>query len=465
MAGTYYEKYARINLTTGEIAVEQWKPELARGFIGGRGLGAKLLYDTGAASADPLSPENKLIFITGPMTAAAVPSAGRYSVVTKSPLTGMLASSTAGGVWGTKLKRAGWDAIVVEGAASEWCYISVEDDAIALHSAAEYTGTLSGELDDRLKAVYGTDASVLNIGPAGENKVLLSAVMSDKSRASGKSGIGAVMGSKKLKAIVVKAAHKVPGSVADEAKLAEAARRVMTVMRSAETVGKSLTPPAQNHSGKPAACRGCPIACGNDKVSGHERELLWMFGANRGGADRNTIDEFTLLCNAYGLDVISTIGTIAAAAELHQRGVIKEVCTNMQPAEWISRISRPETDFDRLLSAGAARLCAHYGVTDFSVSFRKRKPPHGEICAADGSRSDSAEAESAKARQDLTAVIDSMGYCLFTANALGAQEYADLLNAATGTAWTAHELLEIGGRICGLEKAFNAASVSEAEKQ
>ena len=154
MAGAYYEKLARINLTTGEIKVEKLDLDLAHKFIGGRGLGTKMLYDDGIAAVDPLSPANEIIYITGPMTGSNSPSSGRYMVVTKSPLTGMIASANSGGIWGAKLKFAGWDAIIVEGRADKWTYISIVDDKIELHDASEYVGLMSDETDDKLNWQY-----------------------------------------------------------------------------------------------------------------------------------------------------------------------------------------------------------------------------------------------------------------------------------------------------------------------
>ena len=130
MSGAYYEKIARINLSTGEIKAEKLDLAVAQKFIGGRGLGTKILYDEGVATVDPLSPDNKLVYITGPMTGSASPSSGRYMVVTKSPLTGMIACANSGGIWGAKLKFAGWDALIVEGVAPDWCYLNIEDDKI-----------------------------------------------------------------------------------------------------------------------------------------------------------------------------------------------------------------------------------------------------------------------------------------------------------------------------------------------
>ena len=143
MAFAYYEKIARINLSTGTVTVEKLDLDVAKKFIGGRGLGTKILYDEGVAACEPLSADNKLVYITGPLTGAGAPSSGRYMVVTKSPLTGMIACSNSGGIWGAKLKYAGWDAIIVEGEAAEWTYVSIEDDKIELLDAREYLGLYS----------------------------------------------------------------------------------------------------------------------------------------------------------------------------------------------------------------------------------------------------------------------------------------------------------------------------------
>ena len=132
MKTSYMGKLARINLTTGQITVESVDLDLAKKFIGGRGLGTAMLYEEGVAKVEPLSADNKLIYITGPMTGTASPTAGRYMVVTKSPLTGMIACSNSGGVWGAKLKYAGWDAIIVEGKAKSWVYINIDDDKIEI---------------------------------------------------------------------------------------------------------------------------------------------------------------------------------------------------------------------------------------------------------------------------------------------------------------------------------------------
>ena len=546
MSGAYYEKIARINLTTGDISVEPLDMELAHKFIGGRGLGTKMLYDAGVATVDPLSPENQLIYITGPMTGAAAPSTGRYMVVTKSPLTGMIACSNSGGIWGAKLKYAGWDAIIVEGEAPEWAYIVIDDDKIEIRDASDLVGMKSELIDDTLKERHGQDFSVLNIGPAGEKKVLLAAIMNDKDRAAGRSGVGAVMGSKKLKAIVVRATRKNLDNIADIDALKEATKRAMEVIRENPVTGSGLRQlgtavlvnivnnigafPTNNWQGsyaeygddisgetladtylvKAGACYRCPIACarvikvGNKVVGGPEYEPLWAYGGNCGNNDLNTIDICNMLCNEYGLDAISTPCTIAAAMELYQRGYITEEECDGYPLEWgntesliewTKRMGDPESELAWLMSSGSARLCEHYGHPEISMSVKKQEMPAYDARAIQGIGITYAtsnrggchvrgymispevlglpeqldrtvttdKAAWAKTFQDLTAVIDSMGHCLFTSFAMGAPEYTDLLNAATGTTWTVEEVLNIGDRIYNIERRFNKAAGMKPE--
>lgn len=546
MSGAYYEKIARINLTTGDISVEPLDMELAHKFIGGRGLGTKMLYDAGVATVDPLSPENQLIYITGPMTGAAAPSTGRYMVVTKSPLTGMIACSNSGGIWGAKLKYAGWDAIIVEGEAPEWAYIVIDDDKIEIRDASDLVGMKSEFIDDTLKERHGQDFSVLNIGPAGEKKVLLAAIMNDKDRAAGRSGVGAVMGSKKLKAIVVRATRKNLDNIADIDALKEATKRAMEVIRENPVTGSGLRQlgtavlvnivnnigafPTNNWQGsyaeygddisgetladtyliKAGACYRCPIACarvikvGDKVVGGPEYEPLWAYGGNCGNNDLNTIDICNMLCNEYGLDAISTPCTIAAAMELYQRGYITEEECDGYPLEWgntesliewTKRMGNPESELAWLMSSGSARLCEHYGHPEISMSVKKQEMPAYDARAIQGIGITYAtsnrggchvrgymispevlglpeqldrtvttdKAAWAKTFQDLTAVIDSMGHCLFTSFAMGAPEYTDLLNAATGTTWTVEEVLNIGDRIYNIERMFNKAAGMKPE--
>ena len=458
----------------------------------------------------------------------------------------MIASSNSGGIWGQKLKYAGWDAIIVEGAAEGWKYLNIEDDKIELLDATEYVGVMSEEIDEKLKAKHGESASVLNIGPAGEKQVLLAAIMNDKDRAAGRSGVGAVMGSKKLKAIVVKATRTKLDNIADIDALKAATKRSMDLIKENGVTGSGLRAlgtavlvnivnnvgslptknwqesyyeQAEDISGealaekylvKPSACARCPIACGrvvniNGKIAGGpEYEPLWAYGADCGNNDLNVIDECNMLCNEYGLDAISTPCTIAAAMELYQRGAIKEEECAGVPLEWGStkalvewtkRMGNPETELDWLMSSGSARLCEHYGMPEVSMSVKKQEMPAYDargiqgigITYATSNRGGchvrgymispevlglpqqldrtviDEKAAWAKTFQDLTAVIDSMGHCLFTSFAMGAPEYTDLLNAATGTNWTVDQVLEIGDRIYNIERMFNKAAGMKPE--
>ena len=544
MKTSYNGKLARINLSTGEIKVEQLDMELATKFIGGRGLGTKILYDEGVATVDPLSADNKLVYITGPMTGTASPTSWRYMVVTISPLTGMIASSNSGGVWGAKLKYAGWDALIVEGKASEWTYINVVDDKIELLSAKDYVGLMSEEADEKLKEAH-PGCNVLNIGPAGEHQSLLAAIMNDKDRAAGRSGVGAVMGSKNLKAITVTATAKVIEPF-DADKLKEATKACNAKIRENGVTGgglptygtavlvniinntgsfptknwqESYYDKADDISGetlkdtylvKNAACHRCPIACGRvikvgDKVvGGPEYEPLWAYGGNCGLHDLNAIDEANMWCNEYGLDAISTPCTIAAAMELYEKGYIKEDECDGIPltwgsseaiVEWTKRMGEGKLPLAKLMANGSYRLCEHYGHPEFSMSVKKQEMPAYDargiqgigITYATSNRggchvrgylispevlglpeqldrtTTEGKAQWCKIFQDLTAVIDSMGLCLFSSFALGAPEYTALLNAGTGTNYTPEELLTVGERIYNIERLFNKAAGMKPE--
>lgn len=544
MQTSYNGKLARINLSTGEIKVEQLNMELAKKFIGGRGLGTKMIYDEGIATVDPLSVENKLIYITGAMTGTKAPTTGRYMVVTKSPLTGMIASSNSGGIWGAKLKYAGWDALIVEGKAEKPTYINIVDDKIQLLSAADYVGMKSEEIDEKLKIVH-ENCSVLNIGPAGERLSLMAAIMNDKDRAAGRSGVGAVMGSKNLKAITVTATNSSIEPYDSEA-LKEITKTCFGLIKENGVTGSGLPTygtavlvniinntgsfptnnwqqsyydKADDTSGetlkekylvKQSFCHKCSIGCGRvinidgKIVGGPEYEPLWAYGGNCGINDLNAINEANYWCNEYGLDAISTPCTIAAAMELYEKGYIKEEECEGMPLnwgnteaiiEWTKRIGESEIPLAKRMAEGSYRLCEYYGHPEFSMSVKKQEMPAYDARAIQGigityatsnrggchvrgymispeilglpQQLDRTAVEGkalwAKIFQDLTAVIDSMGMCLFTSFALGAPEYAKLLNAGTGTNYTAEELLEVGERIYNIERMFNKAAGMKPE--
>ncbi|MCK8519896.1 aldehyde ferredoxin oxidoreductase N-terminal domain-containing protein, partial [Methanoculleus sp. 7T] len=194
----------RVNLTAGTVTKEALKKDAAENYIGGRGLGEKYFMDEVDPKVDALSPANKLIFATGPLTGTMGISTGRYDVIAKGPLNDTLASSNSGGYFGPQVKYAGYDLIIFEGKAAKPVYLWINNDRVELRDASHLWGKTVYETDDAVKAETDPDAEVACIGPAGEKLVLYSCIMNDKHRAAGRTGVGAVMGSKNLKAIAVR---------------------------------------------------------------------------------------------------------------------------------------------------------------------------------------------------------------------------------------------------------------------
>ncbi|GAW29227.1 aldehyde ferredoxin oxidoreductase family protein [Carboxydocella sp. ULO1] len=536
MSNAYAGKILRINLTTGSITTEALPVEKARAFLGGRGLGGRMLAEEIPAGIDPLSEANKIFFITGPLTGTSAPTSGRYMVVTKSPLNNTIASSNSGGFWGAELKFAGYDMVIVEGKAAQPVYIYIKDDQVEIRPADKYWGKLVSETTDGLLAEAGDDkARVLTIGPAGERLSPIAAVMNDRYRAAGRSGVGAVMGSKNLKAIVVRGSGKV--EVAQPDRFKEVVSGLLKKIRENGVTGQGLPaygtavlvniinesgilptnnfqeayfPAADEISGETLAekylkkkdpCYRCPIACGRycevdgEEGGGPEYETIWAYGSDCGVSDLKAVIKANNLCNEYGLDTISAGATIAAAMELYQRGIIKpeevdgpELKWGSGEAivEWTRKMGAGE-GLGAKLALGSARLCEAYGHPELAMAVKKQELPaydprgvqgHGLQYATSNRGgchvrgymispeilglpekldrfSLEGKAEWVKVFQDLTAVIDSLGLCLFTSFALGAQDYADLYNAATGENLTAEQLLACGERIWNNERLFN----------
>lgn len=536
MKTSYNEKLLRINLTTNEIKVEPLNLEIAKKFIGARGLGSKILLDEIDPSVDSLSSENKLVIMTGPVTGASVPTGGRYVVVTKSPLTGMIACSNSGGEWGAKLKYSGFDGIIIEGKSSTPKYLYINDDKVEILNAHHVWGKTSTETDIFLKEKY-PQASVLNIGPGGENFSLMAAIINDTDRAAGRSGVGAVMGSKNLKAIVVNSSkNSIPVNNPDALRkeLVIAMKKIKedgvtgtglptygtaVLVNIINETGSfptnnwqgSYSQNAENISGETLTekylkrtynCHRCPIGCGRvveregKEIGGPEYETLWAYGGNCGVYDIPTINEANFWCNELGLDAISVPCTIAAGMELYEKGLISEndcegiplkFGSKIAVVEWTKRIGFGETPLGKLMALGSQRLCEYYGHPEISMSVKKQELPaydargiqgiglnyatsnrggchvrgymispeilaHPELL--DRTVTDN-KASWTKIFQDLTAVIDSMGMCLFTSFALNAEDYTNFLNAATGTEHTVTSLLDTGERIYNLERIFN----------
>lgn len=534
----YCGRVIRINLTDGSIKKEALDIEKAKKYIGARGLGVKTFIDEVDPRVEPFSEENKFIIAGGPLTGAPVPTSGRYMVVTKSPLTGTIAISNSGGKWGAEFKFAGYDMMILEGKAEKPIYINIVDDVVEIMDASEVWGKVVSETTDYLKGIHGDKSKVLCIGPGGEKLSLMSAVMNDVDRAAGRGGVGAVLGSKNVKAIVVRGTSKV--ALADEEKTKKVSSDKTGILMKDPVAGNGLPTygsavlvniinengvlPVRNFqesysdeadkvSGesltekylvKKNPCYRCPIACGRwvklddgTECGGPEYETLWSFGPDCDVYDLNAVDVANMLCNEYGLDTISAGATIAAAMELYQRGYITDeeikadgLSLNWGDAEamvgWTKKMGLREGFGDKMAD-GSYRLCDSYGVPEYSMTVKKQELPaydpraiqgHGITYAVNNRGgchikgymispeilgypekldrfADEGKAAYAKVFHDLTAVIDSLGLCIFTTFGLGLPDYVDMYNAVVGEEHDNESLLRAGDRIWTLEKLFN----------
>jgi aldehyde:ferredoxin oxidoreductase len=372
-------KLAWIDLSRRSIEARELDPRLAGAYIGGSGLGARILYDETDAGTEPLGAENVLIFATGPLVGTNAPLSGRHQVVARSPLTGIYGESDCGGHWGTALKRAGFDALIVRGKADAPVYVWLDDGKIEIRDASHVWGRDTYEMDAVLKGETHRDAVVTGIGPAGERQVLLASVMADgkDGRTAGRCGLGAVMGSKRLKALVAHGRTSVP--VADQKGLTNAVRarsaKILEVAKGTTDYGTAgFTPlseklgdlPIRNWAqgdwrdgaakigGEAMAgtilvdryrCGACIIACGRtvrvDKGpyapvdgGGPEYETVALIGANTLVDNLEAIARANELCNRYGMDTISVGAVIAFAMEAFEKGLISEDDTGGVRLEW-----------------------------------------------------------------------------------------------------------------------------------
>ncbi|MCO5387737.1 aldehyde ferredoxin oxidoreductase family protein [Desulfosporosinus sp.] len=534
--GGYTGKILRINLTEGKTSTEPLSMELAKKYLGGRGLAGKMFADEVASDVDALSPANKLFIASGVLTGTNAPTPSRYMVVTKSPLNGVIASSNSGGYWGAELKFAGYDMLVLEGKSDHPVYISIKDGQVEIKDAGKVWGKDVYETTDALKQEFGDDkAKVLAIGPAGENLSLMAAIVNDLYRAAGRTGVGAVMGSKNVKGIVVRGTGKVENANPDQMK--EVVANSLKKIRENGVTGQGLPTygsavlvniinetgvyPVNNFQGsydpeadlisgetmtekyllKKHPCYRCPIACGRyskwdgKEGAGPEYETAWVFGSDCGIHDFDAIHEANDLCNKLGLDTISVGGTIAAGMELVQRGYIKPEELDGTPlefgnakgmVEWVRKIAYVE-GLGAKMAMGSYNLAESYGAPELSMSVKKQELPAYDPRGIQGQalsyatsnrggchvrgymispeilglpekldrNSLEGKATWTKIFQDLTAVIDAVGLCLFSSFALGLTDYTALVNAVTGFNYTDEELLACGERIWNIERLHN----------
>lgn len=448
--GGYTGKILRINLTDKKTSSEPLNIELARKYLSGRGLAGKMFADEVSSHVGVLSPGNKLFFATGVLTGTNVPASGRFMVVTKSPLNGGIISSNFGGNWGIQLKLAGYDMLVLEGKAKQPVYITIRDDLVEIQDAAHVWGKDVFTATDILKQEFGDDlAKVLTIGPAGEKLSLLAVVMNDRYRAAGCNGVGAAMGAKNVKAIMVRGTGKV--ETANSSELGQIITAALGKIRKNNIKTQTRTPKPTPRE----ACYRCPIVCGRFSQGDegenidHEYKCMGDFSSKLGIYDQNAIQEVNDLCNKLGLDMISASTTIATGIELVQRGYIKpeelagaplEFGNTKGTLEWVRRIAYAK-GMGAKMALGSFYLAASYGRPELSLNEKKSKLPGHDHQSTPG--------------QDLAAVIDAVGLCLFTSFALGLSDYTALVNAAIGCKYTDEELLACGERIWNNERLLN----------
>jgi aldehyde:ferredoxin oxidoreductase len=417
----------RVDLTKGKVTREATDPRIARDYLGARGLGGRIISSEVDPTTDALGPDNKLVFAPGPLTGTFAPSAGRYNVVTKGPLNGVLAASNSGGAFGPELKFAGYDALVVEGKAAKPVFGWIKDDEVEIRDAGAIWGRNTLDTTDLVRAETDEEAKVACIGPAGEKQALLANVMNEMHRAAGRTGVGAVMGSKNLKAVAVVGTGAV--TVADPEGFKAAVMKSRRMIQEHPVGGAGLKaygtdvlvnilnqlgalptrnwqdgyfPTADKIGGeslaakqllRPKGCFSCIISCGrvtkvdNPAFSGFgegpEYETAWAFGADCGVDDLDAVTKANYLCNEYGLDTISTGSTIACAMELFERGIITTKDTdgvqltfgNAAAIVEMTRKMGEGEGFGAKLAQGSYRLAESYGHPELSMTSKKQEMP------------------------------------------------------------------------------------------
>ncbi|WOF16430.1 aldehyde ferredoxin oxidoreductase family protein [Methanoplanus sp. FWC-SCC4] len=415
----------RVNLTKGTVLKEPLKQKDAKEYIGGRGLGTKYFIDEVDPNVDSLSPENKLIYANGPLTGTMSVSAGRHDIISKGPLNDTIASSNSGGYFGPELKYAGYDMIIIEGKSEKPVYIFIYNENVEIRDAGSLWGIDAHKTTEMLLEETDPDAKISCIGPAGENLSRIAAIINDKHRAAGRTGIGAVMGSKNLKAVVVRGTNGV--KIADKAafiKTLQVARQKIkdnpvssgglpafgtnVLVNIINEVGgfptrnwqEAYFKEADMISGETQAkdnltgtkgCAGCAIGCGRverahgkyeSSGEGPEYETTWAFGADCGVTDVNAVIKANFLCNELGLDTISMGSTIACAMELYEKGIIDRETTgydlrfgNGEAMVKLVEDAAYRRGFGNDIADGSYRLAEKYGHPELSMTAKKQEMP------------------------------------------------------------------------------------------
>jgi aldehyde:ferredoxin oxidoreductase len=414
----YTGNVLRINLTERSSRVEPLRMDWAEKYIGSKGLSIRYLYDELAPGVDPLSPENKLLLTTGPFTGTPIPCSGKLAVTAKSPATGTVNDASIGGHIGSEIKFAGYDMVILEGKAPEPSYVLIEDEKVSVESADGVWGKGAYETEDILKERHGRDHNVLAIGPAGENLSRMACINTDYYRQAGRGGLGAVMGSKNVKAVAVRGTGSV--KVPDIAKTTD---RIIEILTSdvlvedntfvfdtgttafLEACNDGGILPMRNFSDTTDAdwvkyngdvlmgyregkrgCGCCGLGCGNflkfkgGKVEGPEYETISVAGPNAGVTDPEFIMKYNEVADDMGLDTISAGDVIVWAMEMTEKGIYdfgirfgegEKMCD-------LLRMMAYREGFGADLADGVRRAAAKYGGADYTLEVKGLEYPQYE---------------------------------------------------------------------------------------
>lgn len=409
----------RVDLTAGQVTAQPLDPAMAKAYVGGRGFGIHTLLAELDPRCDPLGPENLMVMAAGPLTGTKAPTGARYMVMTKSPLTGAVTCSNSGGEFPAALKRAGIDMLVFAGRSAEPVYLWIDDGRAELRPAAHLWGRNTHETDAALRLETHPEARTACIGPAGERGVLFASIMNDKDRAAGRSGVGAVMGAKRLKAVAVRGTSPVP--LHDEAAFKELVKTynrkfldslqgkppglrtygTAATIAGTQTVGALPTRNFQQGtfegweaiSGqaltakylvKHKACHACPIGCGRvTKVDdpefagegeGPEYETIYSMGSSCGVTNLAALTKANYICNEQGMDTITMGSTIACAMEMFEKGYLTEKDIG-RPLPFgdarglvaLTRLTAERKGFGNLLAEGSLRLATRFGHPELAI--------------------------------------------------------------------------------------------------
>lgn len=409
--GGYTNRVARIDLSAQTVTTEPINEDDVRRYIGARGLGVKYVFDNGP-QVDPLSRDNLLCFMTGPLTGTLAAMSGRMAVVTKSPLTGTVVDSHVGGWTAAKLKWAGFDGLLVKGKAEEPVYLYVEDGKVEIKDASGLWGKGVHDTLAALQERHSDDIGMLAIGQAGENQVRFACMINENDRSAGRGGTGCVAGSKNLKAIVVRGSAKNMLQPANKGLFDQARKEALktilesgvikpnegglsvygtnVLMNVTNAIGALPTKNGQHTSFQHAeaisgeavregilvsepTCHACPVACKKEvevkegkyqvRTESFEYESAWALGANCDNGDRDSIAYFIGLCNDYGMDTIELGNAFSTAMEAHEKGLLHEEF-NWGDREKMAQLivdTAHRRGLGDILADGPARAAVHFG--------------------------------------------------------------------------------------------------------